>query len=125
MNPGQIKGATAVMCAPQGMEDSCAGLPIIQTDDGWQISRWDPTPEERGAIYNGAYVRLWVMGPHPVISIDTEGGRLDPMGRFANLEILLRDEQAKVKLLRQALERLQASAQGMDRITQIALDATA
>lgn len=124
MQPGQIEGATAIMGAPQGMEDSCVGLPIIQTEDGWQISRWDPTPEERSAIYRGAYVRLWVMGPHPVISIDTDGG--EPRGTvLAELAKDLRAEQAKVKLLRQALERLQASAQGMDRITKIALDATA
>lgn len=123
MNPGQIEGATAVMGAPQGMEDSCVGLPIIQTDDGWQISRWDPTPEERSAIYRGAYVRLWVMGPHPVISIDTDGENAS--SALLRSREQLYAEQAKVKLLRQALERLQASAQGMDRITQIALDATA
>lgn len=122
MNPGEIEGATAIMGAPQGMEDSCAGLPIIQTEDGWQISRWDPTPEERSAIYRGAYVRLWVMGPHPVISIDTDGNVAGPL--IACLRYELEQEKSKVNLLRQTLDRLQASAQGMDRITKIALEAT-
>lgn len=123
MNPGSIEGANAVMGAPKGMEDEVVGLPIIRTDDGWQISRWDPTIEERSAIYNGAFVRLWVMGPHPVISIDTDGPT-DPVGRMSELQKQLNDEREKVALLRQALERLQSSAQGIDRITQIALDAT-
>lgn len=123
MNPGSIEGANAVMGAPKGMEDEVMGLPIIRTDEGWQISRWDPTPEERSAIYNGAFVRLWVMGPHPVISIDTDGS-IDPVGRMSELQKQLNAEREKVALLRQALERLQSSAQGIDRITQIALDAT-
>jgi len=123
MNPGSIEGANAVMGAPKGMEDDCASLPIIRTDDGWQISRWDPTPEERSAIHKGAYVRLWVMGPHPVISIDTAGA-LIATSTVAMLQRQLNAERDKVALLRQALERLQSSAQGIDRITQIALDAT-
>ena len=122
MNPGSIEGANAVMGAPKGMEDEVVGLPIIRTDDGWQISRWDPTIEERSAIYNGAFVRLWVMGPHPVISMDVDGA--GQTGAMAILLDQLSDEREKVKLLRQALERLQSSAQGIDRITQIALDAT-
>lgn len=122
MNPGSIEGANAVMGAPKGMEDEVVGLPIIRTDEGWQISRWDPTPEERSAINRGAYVRLWVMGPHPVISIDTDGQ--EASGALLTARTRLYEEQQKVKLLRQALERLQSSAQGIDRITQIALDAT-
>lgn len=124
MNPGSIEGANAVMGAPKGMEAEVVGLPIIRTEDGWQISRWDPTPEERSAINKGAYVRVWVMGPHPVISIDS-GGKLTATSTVAMLQQQLRDEQAKVYLLRQALDRLQSAAQGMDRITQIALEASA
>lgn len=123
MNPGSIEGANAVMGAPKGMEDDCASLPIIRTDDGWHISRWDPTPEERSAIHKGAYVRLWVMGPHPVISIDTAGA-LTATSTVAMLQRQLNAEREKVALLRQAVLRMGQSGTGLLNIADIALDAT-
>lgn len=123
MNPGSIEGANAVMGAPKGMEDEVIGLPIIRTDEGWQISRWDPTPEERSAIHKGAYVRLWVMGPHPVISIDTAGA-LTATSTVAMLQRQLNAEREKVALLRQAVLRMGQSGTGLLNIADIALDAT-
>lgn len=50
-------------------EGECVGLPITDSD-GWLISTWEPTDEERSKIAGGSNVNLWIRGPgHPGVGM--------------------------------------------------------
>lgn len=72
MEIGNIEGATKVFGAPdewgKDKRGECCELPVLERD-GWMISEWVPTAEERQRIAAGYNVHLWVMGPHPVVSL--------------------------------------------------------
>jgi hypothetical protein len=53
--------------APPGMRE-CEPLPVVRTSDGRTVSVWEPTPEQRRAIAEGANIELhvWMQPPPPV-----------------------------------------------------------
>ena len=125
MDIGHIKGATRILGAPKDWDHErrgiCEGLPILDHPEGWQISEWRPTAEELWKLTAGGSVRLWIMGPHPVVALDVMDSASSSV---AKLEKALADEREKVRLLRHALGRLNSTSTALGNICQIALGAT-
>lgn len=67
MIPLRIEGATIIMRAPRGKEDEVRDLHVLVTEDGYSVSRWEPTPEELQVLIAGGSVELWVMGRQPPV----------------------------------------------------------
>ena len=70
----RMPGTTRNLGAPEGCEDVCVSLPIIDTidDNGFpvMVSCWEPTPEEAEALANGARILLLVQGKsHPMVNL--------------------------------------------------------
>jgi hypothetical protein len=72
----RIEGATRVFGAPADWKDdgiSCVGLPVkeVETEQGvFQVSAWEPTPDELKLLQEGGSVLLWVRGSgHPVVAL--------------------------------------------------------
>jgi hypothetical protein len=65
--------------APSGWSPTrhgpCAALPVQlrQTEAGLaQVSFWRPSQDEIAQLALGHSIALWVVGPHPVVSISVE-----------------------------------------------------
>jgi hypothetical protein len=59
VKPIPFSQANVQLGAPHGMEAECGLLPVF-TDGAQCISCWEPTPEERAQIANGAHIWLHV-----------------------------------------------------------------
>lgn len=73
MNPIKTQMTTATLGAPENWDTErdgeCLGLPISR-EDKMMHSFWEPTPDERDAIAQGARVRLTVWGElHPPVGV--------------------------------------------------------
>lgn len=67
MQPAEIDGHTHVFLPAAGTEDSVEPLKVIKVfmpdlNSYVLISEWEPTPEERKAIAEGANIHLHIMG---------------------------------------------------------------
>lgn len=67
MQPAEIDGHTHVFLPAAGTEDRVEPLKVIKAfmpdlNSYVLISEWEPTPQERQAIANGANIHLHVMG---------------------------------------------------------------
>lgn len=68
MIPLRIEGATHIMKAPPGQEDTVRDLHVAVID-GCSVSRWEPTPDELATLNAGGSVELWVMGGQPPVML--------------------------------------------------------
>jgi hypothetical protein len=64
--PLRIEGATRVLTAPLGEEESVRDLHVAVID-GCCVSRWEPTPRELDVLNEGGCVELWVKGEQPPV----------------------------------------------------------
>ena len=76
----KLPGATRTMAAPSDWSDQIPAeeLDIIDIE-GFMVSTWAPTDEEREQIAAGANVNLWIHGQrfHPIVgmSVGQEYGK--------------------------------------------------
>jgi len=81
MKKALIEGAAYNPGAPAGMEDTCGTLPVRVTQHEGQTyceSAWKPSLEEIGALLNGGYVVLTVVGwqvPVSLAVVDRHGAK--------------------------------------------------
>jgi hypothetical protein len=79
MKPRRTEHTDRVFRLPGGTEDNDLWVYDIPYEDGTNIiaSVWEPTYEEREAIYNGENVRLLIWGHGmPPVAIDTTDEKL-------------------------------------------------
>jgi hypothetical protein len=76
MRPVSLESPTRRLGAPSSWDHAedgiCHTLEILD-HDGWMISAWEPTPQERERLAAGARIFLQVQGTrHPVVAMQVE-----------------------------------------------------
>lgn len=80
-----IENATRRLGAPKewdhAQEGICHTLDIIDTDDGYMMSAWQPTPKELARLNAGEPLFLYIQGrTHPVVGFSVGYSRAETAG---------------------------------------------